>query len=305
MNNINAHKRESMINFLCLLPGLIVVFVFAYLPIGGWIIAFTDYQPGISLSDCNYVGLKYFTHMFNNPIASKQIAQVLINTIAMFGLGLLNGPISIAFAIFLNEMRSTGYKNVVQTVTTLPNFISWVIMYAIVSAMLSNNGLINTVLMNMGIIDAPMQFMARQDGVWVQMWLYSLWKNLGWSAIVYIAAIAGIDQELYEAAMIDGAGRFRRMLHITLPGVIPTYFVLLIMSIGNFLNTGMEQFYIFQNAMNRETIQVLDLYVYNQGLASNHVPYATAVGILKSLVALTLFTFASALSKAVRGTSVF
>lgn len=128
---------------------------------------------------------------------------------------------------------------------------------------------------------------------------------MGWSAIVYLAAIAGIDQEQYEAAMLDGVGRLQRILHVTIPGLLPTYFVLLIMSLGNFFNTGMEQYFVFQNAMNKEYIQVLDLYVYNQGIGTGNVPNATAVGIMKSVVALAMFSGANALSKAVRGSSVF
>ena len=134
---------------------------------------------------------------------------------------------------------------------------------------------------------------------------YSKWKGLGWGAIVYLAAISGIDQELYEAALIDGAGRLQRIWHITVPGLIETYFVLLIKSFGNFLNTGMEQYYVFQNAMNQDYIQVLDLFVYNQGIKGGQISYATAIGTMKSLIALTLFTFANLLSKKVRGTSVF
>ena len=134
---------------------------------------------------------------------------------------------------------------------------------------------------------------------------YELWKELGWSAIVYLAAIAGIDQELYEAAMVDGANRLQRIWHITVPGMIETFFVLLIMSLGNFLNTGMEQYYVFQNAMNKDYIQVLDLYVYNIGIGNGQISYATAIGIMKSLVAVIMFGFVNWLSKTVRGYSMF
>ena len=171
--------------------------------------------------------------------------------------------------------------------------------------MLSNNGFVNTLLMNTGRIQTPINFMATPDHTYLKMWLYGMWKNTGWNAIVYLAAIAGIDQELYEAAMIDGAGRFRRIWHITVPGIIPTFFVLLVMSIGNLLNTGYEMQYVFQNAMNKQYIQTLDLYVYNQGISEGNIPFATAVGIMKSAVALILFSSANALSKSIRGTSVF
>jgi putative aldouronate transport system permease protein len=137
------------------------------------------------------------------------------------------------------------------------------------------------------------------------MEIYGLWKGLGWSAIVYLAAISGIDQELYEAATIDGAGRFQRIWHIKVPGVIPTYFVLLILGIGNILGVGFERYFVFQNAMNKTSIEVLDLYVYNIGFSGGQISYSTAVGMMKSLVSLVLFTFANTFSKIIRGSSIF
>ena len=178
-------------------------------------------------------------------------------------------------------------------------------MYSMVYYMLSTSGFVNTVMKNLGLIEQPINFLATADHTYLKMFFYGLWKGLGWSAIVYLAAIAGIDQEQYEAAMIDGANRFQRIWHITVPGLLPTYFVLFIMGIGNFLNTGMEQYYVFQNAMNKEYIQVLDLYVYNQGISQGNIPYATAVGMLKSIVALVLFIAANTVSKVIRGSSVF
>lgn len=297
--------RQGYRYFFYIIPGLVLVFLFAYKPIAGWVYAFTDYKAGMSWDRVNYVGFVNFSRMFANPALRAQVGQVMINTFAMVGLNQLIGPLSMIFAIFLNEMTSKGARRVVQTITTLPHFISWVIMYSIVYYMLSNSGFVNTVLMRMGAINAPINFLATADNTYIKMFFYSVWKGLGWGAIVYLAAIGGIDQEQYEAAMIDGAGRFQRILHITVPGLLPTFFVLFIMGIGNFLNTGMEQYYVFQNAMNKEYIQVLDLYVYNQGIGQGNIPYATAVGMLKSLVALVLFTVANRVSRAVRGTSVF
>ncbi|MFQ7726878.1 MAG: ABC transporter permease subunit, partial [Ruthenibacterium lactatiformans] len=197
-------------------------------------------------------------------------------------------------------------RRVVQTVSTLPYFISWVIMYSLAFAMFAvDGGFVNNVLLSLGVIDAPIDFLASKEHVWIVQCLYQLWKNLGWNAIIYLAAIVGIDPELYEAAMVEGAGRMRRIWHITVPHLIPTYFVLLIISIGNFLNTGMEQYLVFSNAMNKPYIEVLDLYVYNMGIGSGLISYATAVGIMKSIVALVLLTFANKLSKKVRGESVF
>ena len=290
--------REGGRLLLLLLPCLLIVFVFSYLPLWGWAYAFFQYKPGRPLSECEFVGLKNFTYLFSNPVMRQRLFEVLRNTFAIHGIGYLFSPLSAIFAIFLNEMHSSKIRRVVQTVSTLPYFISWVIMYSLAFAMFAvDGGFVNNVLLSLGVIDAPIDFLASKEHVWIVQCLYQLWKNLGWNAIIYLAAIVGIDPELYEAAMVEGAGRMRRIWHITVPHLIPTYFVLLIISIGNFLNTGMEQYLVFSNAMNKPYIEVLDLYVYNMGIGSGLISYATAVGIMKSIVALVLLTFANKLSK--------
>lgn len=302
----SAVQRDGVKLFFMLLPCLIFVFLFSYLPLWGWSYSFFNYKPGKALLDCEFVGWDHFTRLFGNPVLRRQLIMVLRNTLAMAGLGVLFSPLTPVFAICMSELTNRRYRKIVQTLTTLPHFISWTIMYSLVFFMLNvNTGFINNLLVQTGVLDQPVNFLVSQDHVWLTMQGYGLWKGLGWGAIVYMAAIAGIDQELYEAAMIDGAGRLQRIWYITVPGLVETYFVLLIISFGNFLNTGMEQYYVFQNAMNRDYIQVLDLYVYNQGIKGGQVSYATAIGTMKSLIALVLFTFANILSKKVRGTSVF
>ncbi|MBS5586673.1 MAG: sugar ABC transporter permease [Clostridiales bacterium] len=302
----SAVQRDGVKLFFMLLPCLIFVFLFSYLPLWGWSYSFFNYKPGKALLDCEFVGWDHFTRLFGNPVLRRQLIMVLRNTLAMAGLGVLFSPLTPVFAICMSELTNRRYRKIVQTLTTLPHFISWTIMYSLVFFMLNvNTGFINNLLVQTGVLDQPVNFLVSQDHVWLTMQGYGLWKGLGWGAIVYMAAIAGIDQELYEAAMIDGAGRLQRIWYITVPGLVETYFVLLIISFGNFLNTGMEQYYVFQNAMNQDYIQVLDLYVYNQGIKGGQVSYATAIGTMKSLIALVLFTFANILSKKVRGTSVF
>lgn len=302
----SAVQRDGVKLFFMLLPCLIFVFLFSYLPLWGWSYSFFNYKPGKALLDCEFVGWDHFTRLFGNPVLRRQLIMVLRNTLAMAGLGVLFSPLTPVFAICMSELTNRRYRKIVQTLTTLPHFISWTIMYSLVFFMLNvNTGFINNLLVQTGVLDQPVNFLVSQDHVWLTMQGYGLWKGLGWGAIVYMAAIAGIDQELYEAAMIDGAGRLQRIWYITVPGLVETYFVLLIISFGNFLNTGMEQYYVFQNAMNQDYIQVLDLYVYNQGIKGGQVSYATAIGTMKSLIALVLFTFANILSKEVRGTSVF
>ena len=298
-------KREGFQLFLCNIPFLILVFLLSYLPMRGWAMAFVNYKPGRALSDCAYVGLATFAKMFQDKYAIRDIWRVLRNTFALNFLGWLFAPIPMFFAVFLSDMRGKHFKKAVQTLTTLPHFISWVLVYAVAYSMFSvGDGLVNKILLDLGLIKAPINFLIQAKGSWIKMALWGLWKSFGWSAILYFAAITGIDPELYEAARVDGAGRFRLMWHITIPHLLPTFFVLLILSIASFLDTGMEQYYLFSNAMKMPYLEVLDLYVYNLGIAGTSYSYATAVSILKSLVGIVLLISANWLSKKLRGVSI-
>ena len=208
------------------------------------------------------------------------------------------------YAIFLNEIKSKKFRNVVQTLTTLPNFISWTLVYSVAFCLFSTTGMFNTVLQNLGLIAEPLKILDSSEHVWLQMILWSTWKGLGWGAIMYLAAIAGINQEMYDAAKVDGAGRWQIIKNITIPSILPTYFVMLMLSIANFLNNGMDQYYVFQNSFNKEHIQVLDLYVYNIGMTGGSLSLATAIGILKSLVSVTLLVIVNFASKKTRGVSM-
>ena len=184
------------------------------------------------------------------------------------------------FAIMLSEVRGTKFKKVVQSITTLPNFISWVILFSLTTSLFGASGLVNTIFKGMGAEHQVVDFLTSNKHVWLTQVLLQQWKGLGWSSIIYFAAIAGLDQELFEAAQVDGAGRLKRIWYITIPQLIPTYFVLLIMSIGNFLNTGVDQYLAFGNALNKARIEVLDLYVYNLGVGSGQISFSVAVGIM-------------------------
>jgi putative aldouronate transport system permease protein len=287
------------------IPFLAVIFVFSYLPLYGWSFAFFDYHPGIPIFANEFVGLKNFTNIIASPVLMKDIGRVLMNTLAMSFLGLLTSPLPIVFAIMLTEIRSKRFKRLTQTLTTLPNFISWILVYAVAFSMFSvGDGFINRLLLLLHIVDTPINFLGSSDNVWLTMLGYSVWKGLGWSSIIYLAAIAGIDQELYEAATVDGAGRFRLIWHITVPGVIPTFFVLLLLTLANLINNGMEQYFIFQNAMNKSSIEVLDLYVYNKGIAGTSISYATAISMLKSIISIFLLFIANQMSKSIRGEKI-
>lgn len=301
---MTSKKKKGFRLFLCVLPGILLVFVFHYLPLWGWSFAFFQYKPGKSLFDSAFVGLDNFRELFGNAIMRRNLFRVLKNTFGIHLLGYVFSPLPMLFAILLSEVRNKKFQKVVQTVTTLPNFISWVIMFSLAMAIFGSNGLINTGLHNAGV-EANVNILNSNKHVWLIQVLLQQWKGLGWSAIVYFAAIAGLDQGLYEAAMVDGANRWQRIWYITIPQLIPTYFVLLIMSIGNFLNTGVDQYLAFGNALNKEFIEVLDLYVYNLGIGNGQISYSVAAGMMKSLVALVLFIMANTASKKVRGTSVF
>jgi ABC-type polysaccharide transport system, permease component len=287
------------------LPLLLVVFLFSYLPLYGWIYAFYDYHAGMKLSDTEFVGFRHFTELIDNPVIANEIVRVLRNTFAMSLLGIATSPLPALFAIFLLEVRSRTFRKLVQTLTTLPNFISWILVYAVAWSVFSvGDGFLNRLLLELGWIETEINFLASSDHVWLTMLGYSLWKGLGWGAIIFLAAIASIDHEQYEAATVDGAGRFQKMRHVTIPGILPTFFVLLLLSIANFINSGMEQYFIFQNPLNKDKIEVLDLYVYNQGMVGQSISYATVVSMLKSLVSVALLFVANTLSKAVRKESI-
>lgn len=301
-------KRRTLPNkyklFLMAFPFLVTTFIFYYLPISGWIYAFYDFTPGIPLSDTPYVGLKWFKSIAQNPTQMEEVLRVMKNTVAMSTLGIITSVFPVAFAILLSEIRTAWFRKIVQTLTTIPNFISWILVYALAFTLFSvDNGIVNILLIKLGFIEEGINFLATNSNIWLTMIAWYWWKSLGWGAILYLAAITGIDQELYEAAEVDGASRFRKIWHITVPGIIPTFFVLLILSIGNFINNGVDQYFAFQNAMNKDSIEVLDLYVYNIAFANNF-PFATAVSMLKSVISVMLLFMANSMSKIVRGESI-
>ena len=290
--------------FLYMLPFLLLCFAFSYFPLHGWIYSFYDYKPPLKLSQCNFMGLRWFKMIFGNPAQVRQLFIVMRNTFAMSFLNIATSVLPLFFAVFLNEIKCKWFRKMVQTLTTIPNFISWVLVYAVAFCLFSNTGMVNTVLQNLGVILKPIKFLDSDSHTYIAMLLWSTWKGLGWGAIMYLASIAGIDQEMYEAARVDGAGRFQLMRYITLPELMPTYFVMLMLSVENFLNNGMDQYFVFQNAFNKAHIQVLDLYVYNIGMTGSSLSLATAISMLKSLISVTLLMAVNGISKKIRGVSL-
>ncbi len=297
----DKRKVRGFKEFLYITPFLLIVFVFSYYPLYGWRYAFYDYFPPMPTDKSEFVGLKWFKYIFQNEAYFKDLLRVLRNTFAISGISLICSWFPMIFAIFLNEIKCKPYKKFVQTVTTLPNFISWVLVYSVALCIFDNDGMVNSLLKDMGIIDESVNFLASGDHIWIKMWLWLTWKNAGWAAIMYIAAIAGIDEQMMEAAKVDGASRMQIIWHITIPSLLPTYFVIVMLNLANFLSNGMEQFYVFQNAFNKDTIEVLDLYVYNLTKGGKGYPLSTVISIFKSVVSVTLLCVTNKISKLIRG----
>ncbi|WP_415841093.1 ABC transporter permease subunit [Paenibacillus typhae] len=283
---------------------MILLAVFAYYPLYGWVYAFFDYMPPIPLSESPFVGFKWFHSLVENQVKIDQLLQVVKNTFGISGLGILFSWLPMIFAIFLTEIKAVRFRKFIQTVTTLPNFISWVLVYSLAFTMFSSEGIVNGFLHQIGLADSPILFLQSSEHVWITQWVWVTWKTLGWSAILYIAAIMGIDESLYEAAYVDGATRMQVIRHVVLPSMLPTYFVLLMLQIASFLNNGLEQYFVFQNAFNKESIQVLDLYVYNLAMGGGSYSVSVAISMLKSLISVVLLFSVNGLSKLLRGEGI-
>lgn len=290
-------NRDGLTLFLFSIPFIILMFLFNYFPVYGWIYAFFDYKPGIPLSMSPFTGFAKFKEVLTG---STDLINALVNTLAMNILNLILSPLAIVFAIMINEVRSVRYKKFVQTLSTLPNFISWVLVFSLAFAFFSSEGLINTLFSALGI-DHQVQPMSDPGFTWVFQALITVWKGLGWNAIIYIAAIAGIDSELYDAAKVDGAGRFKAIWHITIPGIMPTFLVLTLLNISNMLSSSFDQYFVFYNPLIAGKIEVLDYFSYRMGIIVGDYPYATAVGIFKTVISVILLFSVNRISKKVRG----
>ncbi|MFC5402915.1 ABC transporter permease [Cohnella soli] len=299
-----GRKRKYSVKLLLMaLPFLAVVFVFYYVPLFGWIYGFYDYKPGIPLSQSEFVGLKYLRIAFTEQ--GSDLMRVLKNSLVLSFLGILVSPAYVAFAILLNEMKGKWFRKWVQVTTTLPNFISWVLVYSVFYVFFAvSDGVVNHILLRLEWLKQPFNFLGNSDIAWGFQTLVGLWKGLGWGAIIYLAAIAGIDQELYDAAKVDGSGRFRTIWHVTVPGIMPTFVVLLLLNVSNMLNNGFEQYYVFYNALVADKLEVIDYYVYRVGLETNDFSYSTVLGMFKTIVSVTVLFTVNWIAKKIRGESI-
>lgn len=289
--------------FLMLLPAVFMIFLFHYIPLSGWIMAFKNYQVGISIWAVPWTGLDQFKAFF---VESRDFIYLLRNTLVMnLSVIFLNITLALTFAIMLNEVKHKGFKKIVQTVSFFPFFVSWVIVYSIIHALFGvSTGAINVSLMNWGIIESGINLLGDKAFSWGLIIFVMAWKYLGYNGVIFLASVTSIPSDQYEAASIDGAGRFARIWHITIPNLIPTVIILLIMNVGWVLNSDFELFYLFTNPTNWETMEVLDMYIYKYGLQMGNFSYATAVGIIKTVVSLLLVIGVNALSKKLTDKSI-
>lgn len=281
---IKSFNKQRQLWLLCI-PIILWVVVFAYVPMGGLIIAFVDYIPGMSIFDCEFVGLKYFRDFVMNPT----FLQLLRNTLAMSLLSLTVGFVApILFALCVNELNNKKFKTVVQTTSYLPYFISWVVAGSMIFIMLSNEGVVNDILLRIGWIDAPIPFLTEGKYYWIMYTLVNMWKATGWSAILYISAMSGIDTQLIEAGAVDGMTRLGVVRYVILPTILPTIVVQWIIGIGGILNAGFDQHLVLGNASTQAYWDVIDTYSYRYGIQLGYYSLGTAVGLMKSVIGVLL-----------------
>ncbi len=270
--------------YLMLLPGILYFLVFKYLPMWGVVISFQDFQPYSGIWGSPWVGFKHFERFFTEPtfqvLMKNTIILAVMNIILFF-------PLPIIVALLLNELRHAAFKKGIQTIIYLPHFMSWVIVAGIVYIFFNiKDGAVNMLLQESGL--RQINFLASSD--WFRPMILSeiIWKETGWSTIIYLAALSGVDPQMYEAARIDGANRWQQVWHVTIPGILNTIVILLILRLGDFLDTGFEQIFLMLNALNRDVGEVIDTFVYTSGITQGHFSYSTAIGLFKSVIGLAL-----------------
>lgn len=275
-------------------PMLLYVLLFNYAPMWGWITAFQDYKPKLGLTGSKFVGWKNFKWLFNRA----DFIQSIRNTLGMSVINLVLGTLSaVVLAVLLNEVIHMRFKRFVQTVTYLPHFLSMVIVVGMAQNIFASNGPINQLLMNLHLVNQPVFFLGEGKFFWWLVGVINVWKEVGWNTIIYIAAMTSIDPMLYEAASIDGAGRWDKIRYITLPGIKSTFVILLIMNIGHLMEAGFEIQYLLGSSLVMDWSQTIDIFVLKYGISKQQYGIATAAGMFKSVVAIILLFTANAIAK--------
>lgn len=285
-------KRNKWL-YVMIFPGLLYFLIFKYAPMYGLVISFQDFKPYKGIADSDWVGLKHFERLFTEP----DFLNILGNTLILFGMNLVFFfPVPIILALLLNEVRVAMFKRTVQTLIYIPHFMSWVIIVSISYVMLTmDGGIVNELIAYFGF--AKVNFLLSPDWFRPMYILQVIWREAGWGTIIYLAAIASVDVEQYEAARMDGAARFRQIWHITLPAIRGVIVVLLILKIGDVLELGFEHVYLLLNSMNRDVAEIIDTYVYTAGLRQQQFSYSAAIGFFKSFIGLALVMLANKLAR--------
>jgi len=266
-------------------PFFIWLLIFAYYPIWGWIMAFQDFKPHLGVFESPFVGLKHFERMIGDRLFQEAFRNTIGQAVWQLAIGF---PMPIIFALLLNEVKWLRFKKVTQTISYLPYFVSWVITVSVVSTVLSTNGVLNELLMNLRLIERPVLWLGQANIFWQIFAITDTWKNVGWNAIIYLAAVSAIDPTLYEAASVDGAGRWRRMWHITLPSISTLAIILLVLNIGHIVNVGFERQLLLGNPLVHSHSVSIDQYALNYGISMARFSYGTAVGMVKSIISVVL-----------------
>ncbi len=300
-------KRFNIPIFIMAMMGVVFLFIFNYIPMAGILIAFKDMDYVLNISrsfaSSDFVGLENFEAFLKDP----EFIDIMLNTLGLNILQLLlTFPAPIIFAILLSELLNNRLKKIVQTVTYFPYFISWVVFGGIVISLLSpENGIINEMLVGIGLIEEPISFATKPEYTWGIVIISSLLKGLGWGSVIYIAAIAGIDPSLFEAATIDGANRLQKAVFVTVPSIMGTIIVLLLLAISGLLSSSFDQMYVLQNPLNISRSEVLDTYIYKVGISQMRYGFTTAIGLFKSFTAMFLLMISHFLSKKIVGRGLF
>ncbi|MDR2932430.1 MAG: ABC transporter permease subunit [Oscillospiraceae bacterium] len=296
-----AYEQRQLL-VLCI-PFLLFVLVFNYLPVVGWTMAFQNFSPAKGIFGSDFVGMANFVEAFNDT----NFLNAIRNTLSTSFLKIIFSFFSaILLAVMLNEVRIIAFKRTVQTISYLPYFVSWVVASNIVYMVLSpSDGIINILLMKMGLISEGVPFMGEPKYFYMIIALSNVWKNVGWNAIIYLSAMTGIDQELYEAAAVDGAGRIRRILAVTIPCIMPTIKIMLVLQIGHLMNAGFEHVYLLSNPSNISASRTIDVYVYTYAMKGGRLSYGTAIGIFNSTVSIALIMISNWVSKKIDGYGIF
>lgn len=268
------------------LPIVLLKILFAYVPLVGWVMAFQNYKPAKGLFNQEWVGLDKFEFLFSDAVFLRDIR----NTLAMSLINLVLGFVTaILLALLLNEIKNMVFKRTIQTISYMPHFLSWVIVAGIVQNVLSTDGgILNDLLMKLGVLDSSVNFLGEPNYFWGIVGASNVWKEVGWNTIIYLASMSAIDPSLYEAAEMDGAGRFNKILHVTLPSIKSTFIILLIMNIGNILNAGFEVQYLLGNGPIQDVSETIDIFVLKYGMQKNDYALGTAAGIFKSVISIAL-----------------